>query len=309
MPLSYLTDTYNGFERGSYLFTEEQRASFRLIVDVEIVSRVGLSSFNYRYPNPQTFYGYGQIFYGTSNFLDIPLEYGRQRVLDVINWQTLISQLDRRQNLWFNQMFAWLATSSIEPEGIAPEIPESFEVFSIRETQIKINTEFKSAFKIIVTWLPLNLLVPYGELQDSDSSDPTDGQPEYPEPTSQPSESPIPEGFDRSPPNPDSDPRDYPDDSNNLGNWGTIVSGLIEAWGGSGFITLGFNISLAGYQRNVVVDASNDEVPGGIYNGKQTYFGYTATLENGTVFGPLETGAGYTKGSAVVINYQYIPPE
>lgn len=221
--LEYLEDVYNGFDRGSYRFSKEQRDSFRLVVDMEILSTIKLGYRNYKYPLPQEFFGYCQLFYGTSHFLDIPIRYPRQRIIDSINWQTLTAQLDRRRYLWHNALNQVMADATLEIEGTFPDIPSSLEVFSLPETVIKFQSEFDSAFRFIVSWLPLDLLEEFGEQQDSDDSDPSDDRDEYPQPEMRDESTPIPDNFEISPSDLESDPRDFGSGLGDLVRTSTIL--------------------------------------------------------------------------------------
>jgi hypothetical protein len=209
MTLSYQSETYQGFDRGSYRFSKGQRDSWRLVVDIEIVSAISPGYRNNKYPLSKEFFGYCQLFYGTSQRLDIPVNYPRQRLIDSINWSTFSSQIDRRRYLWMNQMFQVMSDATIEVEGLFPEIPQAFEIFSLPETVLKFQSEFECAFKFIVTWLPLDLLAEYGETQDSDDSDPSDGEDEYPDVDRRSPGDPLPPGYTVDPSDPDNDPRDY----------------------------------------------------------------------------------------------------
>lgn len=208
MALEYQSDTYNGTDRGSYRFTDPQRKAWRLMVDVEILSYVSQGYVNTKPPQDRGHWGYAHLLHGTSLYTEFKLEYPRTRVLDVTNWVQITAQLDRRRSLWTNAMFEGVPDFDLT----RPEPPEIFEVWALPETILKVKLDSPGAFQINVWWLERDLLEEYGEEQPTDSSDPTDGLDEYPDPEKRPDSDPYPDGFSRDFNDPANDPDDYPDE-------------------------------------------------------------------------------------------------
>jgi hypothetical protein len=192
-------------KRGSYRLTDEQRASHKVAVDVEVVS-YSHERYENRKSNPDyTFYGYVTVFHGTSISKKIALEFTRQRIFWGDNLDFWLFQLLENQTKTINLSLRAIAGKmNLTLTDVDPPEPT---LHPFPETTFKVETYGESQFKFSVYWLPFP--APFDVPIPIWDDDPSGGQDEYPEPLKRPKDDPYSGNPDESPEQPDNDPRDY----------------------------------------------------------------------------------------------------
>lgn len=210
MSLPYELEELTFREQGSIRFTDEQRAAYRMILDVEIISFVKEEYANLKSLPRNGFWGYATVFHGSSPIKLLKVEFAKQRLLDVIRQDILNTGLTVTSHLQTVSSIANLAEAlSLDPV-VSPWATPT--VLANPETVVKFKSQPLTQFVFKLYWLPFEAGTVEALLFNSE--DPTDGGNEYPEPRRNlPGDpwanNPIPSPFD-----PDSDDRDYGNQNN-----------------------------------------------------------------------------------------------
>lgn len=205
MSLPYELEELTFREQGSIRFTDEQRAAYRMILDVEIISYVREEYANLKSLPRNGFWGYATTFHGSSPLQLVKVEFARQRLLDVIRQDILNAGLTVTSHLQIISSLANLGDALSLGPIVSPWFTPT--VLANPETVVKFKTQPLTQFTFKLYWLPFEPGTVEALLFNSE--DPTDGGDEYPEPRRNlPGDpwanNPIPSPF-----NPDSDDRDY----------------------------------------------------------------------------------------------------
>jgi len=192
--------------QGSYRFTEEQRNSYALYLDVKIISFVHELYVSRKTLPDSGFWGYSSVFCGSTPRQKIAHDYPIFRVVQRVNElpYTVLGLGDSHVSI----------ISTIKALGQAlgasifvPEVVSQLFVLGHRETVVKFKGLPNCQFEFACYWLAYPDVFDF-EI-DFESSDPTDDDDEFYQPEPRPAADPFTGNEAPSPANPDSDPRDF----------------------------------------------------------------------------------------------------
>jgi hypothetical protein len=276
--------SYRG--RGSYRFSEDQRTSYALILDVEIISYVREPYVNLGWNTPRGFWGNFTEFHGTSIAKSGQMNFAKQRVISVKN-EALMDYLRDKQNF---ENEARLITNWEEALEFAFEqfVPfEGLPLLRHDETVLKFVANPLTQFQFNCYWL--RALDNPDDLPEFTPSDPSKDDDEYPSPERREPSDPFNPEKPVSAPNPGSDSRDFPEPLPlepvpNEGYGYLTLAGVYS--GGTAFFSMAAPGAPVGYPGTITAGDSPERpgIRGGIFwtdsEGVVTYGG---DLTYGTV--------------------------
>lgn len=214
--LPYESDTKYFRGQGSYRFTDEQRASYRLILDIKITSYVREAYASTKTLPVNGFWGYATIFHGSIVAQKISVDFARQRLVDKISKDELNSGLIVSGQLIATQNLQVVATALGALVTVTPFNAPT--LLTQPETVIKFKADEFTQFQFSCYWLPYEDGIGANLLFNSD--DPTDGEDEYYYPPRNTPDNPWAGNPPGDEPDPLSDPLDFgpPDNGNNQGS-------------------------------------------------------------------------------------------
>lgn len=209
MALPWKTDKKQYRTQGSYRFSQEQRNSYFLYLDIKIVSYVHTAYENFKSVPPNGFWGYSTIFCGSTPTEKKELEFPNQRVVllqgrDNLN-AAIIAQT-HKANIFSLESLAISLGGQVQFVEAQPPTVVGFP-----ETVVKFKGFPLCQFEFSCYWLRYEPFVFDGVLFESD--DPTDGEDEYQTPKQNPIDDPYQGNEQPSEPDDDSDERDYGEDN------------------------------------------------------------------------------------------------
>lgn len=299
MILDWQVDNKTYRDQGSYRFTFAQRRSMILAFDVEIVSVALQPYVSAKSVPPNGHYGYAVIFHGSTPVKRVDLEFPVTRIFrsqnDLATLAVGLELLGKR--ILEGEKIAYDCLTPAVKNCFTFEIvnPEGVTLPGHPETVVKVKTNPLCQFNMIAYWVEIpdlgltNINV--------DGSDGSDGLDEFPEPSVNGTDDP----FGGNPPESERDPRNDPRDYSSrplLPGEGVKVkfSVLADPGGcapGVSYETMEYG-PFVGFGRVVSTadGAPNPACPG-------TTLGFRIVFEDGTVLGPIESGAGVYSASII----------
>ena len=213
--LPYESETKYFRGQGSYRFTDEQRAAYRLILDIRITSYVREAYASTKTLPVNGFWGFATVFHGSAVFKKISVDFAQQRLIDAIakveQCTALVSTSGNRTQT--NLVTVALALGA--PVTLGPVIPPT--LLTQPETVVKFKGDELTQFQFSCYWLPFEEGLTEDILFNSD--DPTDGEDEYYYPPRNTPDNPWAGNPPGDEPDPNSDPLDFgpPDNGSNQG--------------------------------------------------------------------------------------------
>jgi hypothetical protein len=199
--------SYRG--QGSYRFSDEQRKSYALILDVEVISFVKEPYLNLSWRPAKSYWGNYNTFHGTTVAVSGQMNFAKQRLISTKN-AALIDYLRDKQNFENEARLVtnWGELLEFAFEQVVPF--ESLPLLRHDETVLKFVANPLTQFQFQCYWL--RALDNPDDLPEFDDSDPSKDDDEYPNPERRDPSDPFNPSKPVSPPNPDSDGRDFDPD-------------------------------------------------------------------------------------------------
>lgn len=205
MALPWKTDRKQYRTQGSYRFSQEQRNSYFLYLDIKIISFVHQDYNNFKSNPPNGFWGYATTFCGSTPEKIQQVEFPNQRMVRLEgrnNLTTAVVAQAHKANIFSLESLAISLGGQVQFVDAQPPTVVGFP-----ETIVKFKGLPLSQFQFSCYWLRYEPFVLDGVLFESD--DPTDGESEYYEPTRNPRDNPYQGNEQPSEPDENNDERDY----------------------------------------------------------------------------------------------------